>query len=76
MTSNTPEEIMETMSLSNILIAILDTLKEINVPTITFLDSAKEDKEMQVTYDSDTESFTFRLKNSILKEKELINDFE
>lgn len=76
MTSNTPEEIMETMSLSNILIAILDTLKEINVPTITFLDSAKEDKEMQVTYDSDTESFTFKLKNKPLEEKELVNDFE
>jgi hypothetical protein len=76
MTKNTPEEIMESMSLSNILVAILNTLKEINVPKITFLDSDNEDKDMQVTYDSDTESFTFRLKDKDLEEKDLINDFE
>jgi hypothetical protein len=76
MTNSTPEEIMESMSLSNILVAILDTLKEINVPTITFLDSNKEDKAMQVTYDSDTESFTFKLKSKSLESEGLINDFE
>ena len=76
MTKNTPEEIMESMSLSNILVAILNTLKEINVPKITFLDSDNEDKDMRVTYDSDTESFTFRLKDKDLEEKDLINDFE
>ena len=76
MTSNNPEQIIETMNLSNILVAILATLKEINVPVITFLDSNKEDREMKVTYDSDTESFTFRLKDKDLEEKELVNDFE
>lgn len=76
MTSNSPEQIIETMNLSNILVAILATLKEVNVPVITFLDSNKEDREMKVTYDSDTESFTFRLKDKDLEEKELVNDFE
>jgi len=31
---------------------------------------------MKVTYDSDTESFTFRLRDKDLEEKELVNDFE
>lgn len=76
MTSNNPEQLIEGMNLSNILVSILATLKEINVPVITFLDSNKENREMKVTYDSDTESFTFRLKSEDLEEKDLVNDFE
>jgi hypothetical protein len=76
MTSNNPEQLIEGMNLSNILVSILATLKEINVPVITFLDSNKENREMKVTYDSDTESFTFRLKDKDLEEKDLVNDFE
>jgi hypothetical protein len=76
MTNSTPEQLIEGMNLSSILVSILATLKEINVPVITFLDSNKENREMKVTYDSDTESFTFRLKDKDLEEKDLINDFE
>jgi hypothetical protein len=42
---------------------VLETLKEINVPALTFLDAANEDKELQVDYDSDNQSFTFKLKD-------------
>ena len=76
MTNSTPEQLIEGMNLSSILVSILATLKEINVPVITFLDSNKENREMKVTYDSDTESFTFRLKDNESEEKDLINDFE
>lgn len=76
MTNSTPEQLIEGMNLSSILVSILATLKEINVPVITFLDSNKENREMKVTYDSDTESFTFRLKDNDPEEKDLINDFE
>ena len=76
MTNSTPEQLIEGMNLSSILVSILATLKEINVPVITFLDSNKENREMKVTYDSDTESFTFRLKDNEPEEKDLINDFE
>ena len=76
MTNSTPEQLIEGMNLSSILVSILATLKEINVPVITFLDSNKENREMKVTYDSDTESFTFRLKDNDPEEKELVNDFE
>lgn len=63
MTDQAPEDIFKDMSLSTVLVAILDTLKEINVPSITFLDAGKEDKELQVDYDTDTDSFTFKLRN-------------
>ena len=76
MTNSTPEQLIEGMNLSSILVSILATLKEINVPVITFLDSNKENRDMKVTYDSDTESFTFRLKDNEPEEKDLINDFE
>lgn len=62
MTDQTPEDIFKDMNLSKILIAVLETLKEINVPALTFIDAAKEDKELQVDYDSDNESFTFKLR--------------
>jgi hypothetical protein len=63
MTDKAPEDIFKNMSLNAILVAILDTLKEINVPSITFLDAGKEDKELQVDYDSDTDLFTFKIRD-------------
>lgn len=63
MTEKTSEDVFKDMSLSTVLVAILDTLKEINVPSLTFLDAGKEDKELQVDYNSDTQSFTFKLRN-------------
>ena len=48
MTEKTPEELFKEMSLSKVLVAIMETIKEINVPVMTFLDSANEDKELEV----------------------------
>jgi hypothetical protein len=58
-----PEDLLKDMNLGIVLIAILETIKEINVPSLTFLDAGKEDKELQVDYDSDNQSFTFRLRD-------------
>jgi hypothetical protein len=63
MTEQTPEDIFKEMNLSKILVAVLETLKEINVPASTLIDAAKEDKELQVDYNSDNESFTFKLRD-------------
>jgi hypothetical protein len=63
MTDQAPEDIFKDMNLSKVLVAILETIKEINVPSITFLDAANEDKELQVDYDSDNQSFTFKLRD-------------
>ena len=64
MTEKTPQDIFQEMNLSKILIAILETLGKIDIPSLTFLDAAKEDKQLQVDYDSDTDSFTFKLKEN------------
>jgi hypothetical protein len=63
MTDKTPEELFKEMSLSTVLVAILETIEEINVPSLTFLDAGKEEKELQVDYDSDNQSFTFKLRD-------------
>lgn len=65
MTEKTPEELFKDMSLSKVLVAIMETIKEINVPLLTFLDSANEDKELEVEYDSEKETFVFKLKNKV-----------
>ncbi len=65
MTEKTAEELFKEMSLSKVLIAILETIKEISVPVMTFLDSANEDKELEVEYNSDDETFLFKLKNKV-----------
>lgn len=63
MTEVNPEDVFKDMSLSKILIAMLETIKEVNVPMLTFLDAANEEKELQVDYNSDNQSFTFKLRN-------------
>jgi hypothetical protein len=65
MTEKTPEELFKEMSLSKVLVAIMETIEEIHVPVITFLDSANEDKELEVEYNSDTQTFVFKLKNKV-----------
>lgn len=65
MTEKTPEELFKEMNLSKVLIAIMETVKEVSVPLLTFLDSANEDKELEVEYDSDKETFVFKLKNKV-----------
>jgi hypothetical protein len=66
MTEKTPEELFKEMSLSKVLVAIMETIKEINVPVMTFLDSANEDKELEVEYNSDDETFVFKLKSKVV----------
>ena len=63
MTEKTPEELFKEMSLSRVLVAIMETITEISVPSETFLNSANEDKELEVEYNSDAQTFVFKLKN-------------
>jgi hypothetical protein len=62
MTEKTPEELFKEMSLSRVLVAIMETITEISVPSKTFLNSANEDKELEVEYNSDAQTFVFKLK--------------
>jgi hypothetical protein len=65
MTEKTPEDLFKEMSLSRVLVAIMETITEISVPSKTFLNSANEDKELEVEYNSDTEAFVFKLKDKV-----------
>ena len=73
------DEAIAALSVSRILIAMLDILKEVTVPTEVFLKAAQTDKELQVDYNSDNQTFTFKLKEengSGFDNNQLIESFE
>lgn len=45
------EEIIASMSLNKILIAILEEYGQLTIPTLKFVDAGKEDKELVIEYD-------------------------
>ena len=56
------EGIVESVSINQILVAILEEHGKIIVPTLKFLDAAKVDKELVIDYDEAGPSFTFSLR--------------
>jgi hypothetical protein len=76
---STVEEVFASLNVSRILIAAIETLGEINVPTDVFMAAATEDQELKVDYNSDNQMFTFTLKGkdeSGFNNDQLITDFE
>ena len=63
--TQTPAEVYQAMSATNILVAILDAQKKISIPIDVFLNASKGDKNLNVEYDEDTSSFVFELKEKI-----------
>jgi hypothetical protein len=59
------EEVFKALSVTRILIAVIQTLGEISVSTDLFLNNTAEDKELEVDYNSDEQTFTFKLKELI-----------
>ena len=59
------EELIASMSLNKILVAILEEHKQITVPTLRFIEAANTDKELVIDYDEDGPSFTFSLRDKI-----------
>jgi len=57
------EGIVESVSINQILVAILEEHGKITVPTLRFLDAAKADKELVIDYDEAGPSFTFSLRD-------------
>lgn len=62
MTNQDPADVFASLNVSKILVAILEQQKEISVPSSAFINAATEDKELQVDYDSDKQTFLFKLK--------------
>jgi hypothetical protein len=58
------EDVFASLNVSKILIAALETLGEIKISTSVFVNAASEDKELQVDYNSDDQTFTFKLKET------------
>ena len=58
---STAEEVFGALSVPKILIASLQTLGTITIPTDLFMNAATEDQELKVDYNSDDQTFTFSL---------------
>lgn len=57
------EELIASMSLNKILVAILEEHKQITVPTLRFIEAANVDKELVIDYDEEGPSFRFSLRD-------------
>jgi hypothetical protein len=57
------EELPVDLNIGQLLIAILDTVKSIDVKTATFLNAASDTRQIAVDYNEEESSFTFRLKD-------------
>jgi hypothetical protein len=64
MTDNN-QEMLKSMNATTILIAILNQIGSISVPTKDFLEVNSEDRQLSVEYDSDTMSFNFKMKDTV-----------
>ena len=58
-------QFIESISINQILVAILEEHKKITVPTLNFLNVSKSDKELVIDYDENVPSFTFSLRDKI-----------
>jgi hypothetical protein len=58
----TKDQIID-LNANKILIAILNTITEVNVPALILLDSGQIDRELQIDYDSDNQWFTIKLRD-------------
>jgi hypothetical protein len=59
------EELVAQMSTNKVLVAILETLGKVTVPTLTFLDASNSDKELVIDYNEEPPSFVFSLRDKV-----------
>jgi uncharacterized membrane protein YcaP (DUF421 family) len=57
------EGIIQSVSINQVLVAILEEHGKLTVPTLKFLDAANTDKELVIDYDEAGPSFTFSLRD-------------
>lgn len=60
-----PQEIFDSLNITKILLAILETNKTIRIPALNFLDAGTQDKELQVDYDDESQEFVFKIKDAV-----------
>jgi hypothetical protein len=64
MTENV-DGLITSISMNQVLIAILEEYGKLTVPTLRFLDAGSIDKELVIDYDETIPSFTFSLRDKI-----------
>ncbi|NCV08349.1 MAG: hypothetical protein EBW51_07105 [Actinobacteria bacterium] len=57
------EDIIQSMSLNKILIALLEEYGSLSVPTLKFVEAGNQDKELVVEYDETDLTFKFSLRS-------------
>jgi len=57
------EGLIQSVSINQVLVAILEEYQKLTVPTLRFLDASKTDKDLVIDYDEDGPSFTFSLRD-------------
>ncbi len=56
------EGLVTSISINQVLVAVLEEYKKLTVPTLRFLDAGKSEKELVIDYDEEGPSFTFSLR--------------
>jgi hypothetical protein len=59
------EDLITSINMTQVLVAILQEHKSVTVPTVKFLDANTLNKELVVEYNEDGPSFTFSLRENI-----------
>lgn len=62
MTKDNAQDIFAELNVSRILVAVIDSLGEISIPTEKLLNTPSEDSELEVEYSPENQSFTFKLR--------------
>ena len=57
------EGVIQSISINQVLVALLEEYGKLTVPSLKFLDAAKNDKELVIDYDEEGPSFTFSLRD-------------
>lgn len=62
------EGLVTSISLNQVLVAVLEEYGKLTVPTLKFLESKTDDRELVIDYDENGPSFTFSLRDKIESE--------
>ncbi len=58
------QELVSSISLNQVLVAILEDQGRVTVPTLKFLDAKSSNKELIIDYNEEDSSFTFSLRDN------------
>lgn len=59
------EGLVTSISINQVLVAVLEEYGKLTVPTLRFLDAGATEKELVIDYDAEGPSFTFSLRDKI-----------